>query len=194
MNRISISSLGAVLLACGVPLSAEAHQIGGYGFASGASHPLLGVDHLLAMVAVGVIAVRMGGRALSALPVAFVAFMLIGGGLAVSGGALPVVETVIALSVVIAGIVLVLGKDVSLRSAAAVVAFFALFHGHAHGEEMPMFAHPALYAIGFTLSTAFLHAAGVLVGRYAVKTGLSTGILRFAGAGMSLVGILLLIG
>lgn len=194
MNRTSLSSLGVILFACAAPLSAEAHQIGGYGFASGASHPLLGADHLLAMVAVGVIAVRLGGRALWALPSAFVAFMLAGGALAVSGAALPVVESVIALSVVTAGIVLAFGKDVPLRSAAAVVAFFALFHGHAHGAEMPLLVSPALYALGLLLSTALLHGAGVLVGRYAVKNGFSTGIFRFAGAGVSLAGILFLVG
>ena len=194
MKKASFSSIGLALLALVLPLSAEAHQVGGYGFASGATHPLFGLDHLLAMTAVGAIAVRMGGKALWAIPATFVAAMIGGGVLALSGATLPGVEVAIALSVVISGIVMAAGKDIPLRSVAVATAFFALFHGHAHGQEMPLFAHPALYAFGFVFSTAAIHGAGVLIGRYIARTRLSVRVFRFAGAGVGLAGVFFLIG
>lgn len=194
MKKASFSSIGLALLAFALPLSAEAHQVGGYGFASGATHPLFGLDHLLAMAAVGAIAVRMGGKALWVIPATFVAAMIGGGMIAFSGATLPGVEVAIGLSVLISGIVMAAGKDIHFRSVAVATSFFALFHGHAHGQEMPLLAHPALYASGFVFSTVAIHGTGVLVGRYIAKTRLSAEVFRFAGASVGLAGIFFLIG
>ncbi|MBI4044860.1 MAG: HupE/UreJ family protein [Candidatus Diapherotrites archaeon] len=177
-----------------VPITVHAHLIGGAGLSSGLAHPLLGLDHLLAMLAVGVISAKIGGRAIIIVPTAFVSFMTIGGMLAIAGIAFPAVETGIALSVLFFGAMIALSKSPSLKLAIVLVALFALFHGHAHGEEMPVIASPALYALGFVASTAILHFSGALLGHYAKKTVFRTNLLRLSGAAMSTTGMLFLAG
>lgn len=177
-----------------LPSPASAHLIGGNGFMSGVTHPLFGLDHLLAMVAVGVISTQLGRRAIWIVPATFVITMVIGGMLAIAGVRLPFVETGIALSVLFLGIVIAVSKKFPLLGAMACVALFAIFHGHAHGEEMPGIANPALYALGFVLSTTLLHISGVFIGHYAKKTTFSTNLLRYSGAIMSLVGLFFLLG
>lgn len=176
------------------PRGAHAHLIGGSGFASGATHPLFGPDHLLAMVAVGVISTQISGKAIWKVPTAFVLSMIVGGFLAIFGIGMPMVEMGIALSVLLLGILIALDKRIPEGWAMLCVAIFALFHGHAHGTEMPLIAHPALYAGGFVLSTAALHTAGVLVGHYARKTNLTLVTLRYAGVGMAMMGFVFLFG
>jgi urease accessory protein len=134
----------------------------GGGFASGLAHPFLGLDHLLAMVAVGIWAVQLGGRSLLGLPAAFVIFMAVGAALGAAGLPLPHVEGVVALSVLALGCVVGLSARLAWRWAIPLVAGFALFHGHAHGAEMPAFATPWQYFVGFALATAILHLLGVL--------------------------------
>lgn len=156
------------------------------GFVSGFTHPFAGLDHLLAMVAVGLWAVQQGGRALWAVPMAFVLAMLAGGALAGWGGTLPHIETGIAASVLVLGLAVAIGRHVPLAFGVATVAGFALFHGYAHGLEMPQAAAPALYGLGFVAATVALHAAGIagaLVGRHAI---------RFAGAVIAASGAALL--
>ncbi|BFM50973.1 HupE/UreJ family protein [Marinomonas sp. THO17] len=159
-------------------------------FLSGFSHPLGGLDHLLAMVAVGIWAVSLGGRAVWTVPTAFVATMLIGGGLAVAGVQLPFIEQGILLSVVFMGIMLLASVRMSISSCAAIVAAFALFHGAAHGLEMPLNANGIQYAAGFAIATALLHATGVAFG--AVVASIQAPIInRIAGSLIALAGAFL---
>ncbi len=157
------------------------------GFASGLAHPFLGLDHLFAMLAIGLWAAQQGGRALWAVPAAFVAAMGLGGLLAWSGGVLPQAETAIALSVLVLGVLVATRRLWAAPIGMLVAAGFALFHGYAHGLEMPQAASPALYALGFVLATVALHGAGMagsLAGRRAVQV---------AGAGIAATGLALIV-
>lgn len=158
------------------------------GFANGLTHPLSGLDHLLAMIAIGLWAAQQGGRALWAVPAAFVGTMILGGGLALSGLSLPHVETGIAASVLVLGLLIATRRQWSVMAGIAIAAGFAMFHGYAHGLEMPQAASPALYALGFALATVFLHGVGIagsLVGRYAMQA---------AGVGIAASGLAMLAG
>jgi urease accessory protein len=160
------------------------------GFAAGFAHPLFGLDHLLAMVAVGAWAALLGGRAVWLVPAAFVAAMVAGGTLAVSGVALPMVETAIALSVVVLGALVAVNARVVLGVGMAIAAAFAVFHGHAHGSELPASLGAA---VGFVLATALLHAAGIVVATAAVRLA-STRVVRWAGIATAFAGIGLIAG
>ncbi|PWC58025.1 urease accessory protein [Azospirillum sp. TSH7] len=184
MKRFSLAS--AVLLAGLVlPAVADAHTVGVHdaGFTHGFLHPVGGWDHLLAMVAVGLWAAQRGGAALWALPAAFVTAMIGGGLLGMAGIALPAVELGIAGSVIALGALIAAQSRLSLHLSMAVVAMFAVFHGHAHGAEMPEAAQPLLYGLGFALATALLHGAGV-----AAALSLR-GIARGTGAALALRGL-----
>lgn len=132
-------------------------------FAAGFSHPIFGTDHVLAMIAVGLWAALLGGRAIWLLPSAFVGAMLAGFALSVSGLPLPYVEPVILTSVIVLGVAVALALQLPLGASAALVAVFGLCHGHAHGGEMGA-AGAIGYAAGFVLATILLHAAGLLIG------------------------------
>jgi urease accessory protein len=164
-------------------------------FAAGFSHPLFGLDHILAMVAVGLWAASVGGKALWAVPTAFVATMAVGFGAALLGMPLPFVEPVILASVIFIGVMVALALPLPTVGVAAVVAFFALFHGHAHGGEMGE-AGALGYAAGFLAATALLHAvgvaAGVGVGRV-LATARGTIATRIAGGLTALGGLWLAI-
>lgn len=151
-----------------VPGTAFAHtgHAGDHPFLSGLTHPAFGTDHLLAMVAVGLWAAVIGGRAMWALPVAFVSAMLLGGLLGSVGAPLPGVEPMILASVVALGVLTALALRPGLAAAMGFVALFGLFHGHAHGAEGPA-TGLASYAVGFVLATMGLHLAGVAIGRLA---------------------------
>lgn len=146
----------------GAALAAATDGIGG--FASGFLHPVLGFDHLLAMVAVGLVSVQLGGRAVLTVPAAFVLFLAIGGVLGLLGIFLPQVEGAIAISVLALGLAIALQKRMPIWFAMGFVAFFAIFHGHAHGAEIPSMAAPAAYIGGFLLASAMLHLTGVGLG------------------------------
>jgi urease accessory protein len=135
-------------------------------------HPIGGLDHVLAMVAVGVFAVVLGGRALWLVPASFVAMMVVGFGLGVSGVALPWVELGIALSSIVIGFAAALGRPMPIAAAMALAGVFAIFHGHAHGAEMPAGAFGLEYALGFVFATITLHLAGI---------GAAIGTSRLAG-------------
>lgn len=156
------------------------------GFAGGLAHPLLGLDHLLAMIAVGLWAAQQGGRALWAVPAAFVGAMGAGGMLAWSGVTLPQVETALALSVLVLGLLVATQRRWAVAPGMAIAAVFALFHGFAHGLEMPQAASPALYGLGFTLATVLLHGAGI-AGSLAGHR-----VTRLAGVGIAASGAALL--
>ncbi len=156
------------------------------GFVSGLGHPLLGLDHLFAMVAIGLWAAQQGGRALWAVPAAFVGAMLVGGGLAWSGSALPQVETALALSVLVLGLLIATRRQWAVPAGMALAAGFAVFHGYAHGLEMPLAASPAQYGLGFVLATLGLHGLGIVgsvIGRRTVQ---------LAGAGIAATGLALI--
>ena len=156
------------------------------GFVSGLAHPFMGLDHLFAMIAVGLWAAQQGGRALWAVPAAFVGAMLVGGGLAASGLTLPHVETGIAASLLVLGLLIATRRQWAVTAGMALAAGFALFHGYAHGLEMPLAASPMLYALGFMLATVTLHGAGIL-GRLAGRRAVA-----LAGAGIAATGLALI--
>jgi urease accessory protein len=149
-------------------------------FASGLAHPFTGLDHMLAMVAVGLWAGLNGGRALWAWPAAFVGVMMAGGALGMAGVAMPMVEPGILASVIVLGLLILAAARLPVAAGAAIVAVFALLHGHAHGTELPAEAAAATYAVGFALATALLHGLGVLV---ALVARSAAGRLAVRGAG-----------
>lgn len=163
------------------------------GFAAGFGHPIGGLDHVLAMVAVGVLAAQMGGRALWLVPLAFVAVMVLGGIIGMGGLAVPYVELGIVGSVVIFGLVIAVGRRLPVAAAMALVAVFAVFHGHAHGTEMPVDASGAAYGAGFALATALLHAAGIGLGVAIAKIAHDAApwVVRSSGGAIAVAGLLL---
>jgi len=184
------------LLLIALPTAAFAHP--GHpgdaaGLLHGFMHPVGGIDHILAMVAVGVFAFVLGGRALFLVPLAFVAMMAAGFVLGVSGVDLPFVELGIALSSVVIGAAAAWGKPMPVAAAMSLVGVFAIFHGHAHGAEMPVDALGLEYAAGFIVATALLHAAGIaaamgvakLVGKYGkVVAQVAGGLFALGGLGV----------
>ena len=166
--RIVLAVLVAAVVALG-PESALAHTGAEHAlsFAAGFKHPLTGLDHMLAMVAVGLWAGLVGGRALWVWPVAFVGVMVLGGSLGFSGIAVPMVEAGILASVVVLGLLVLAAARVPVAAGAALVAAFALLHGHAHGAELPSEVAAASYAAGFAIATAILHAIGLGVAHIA---------------------------
>ena len=189
---------GAVFASFAATAPAFAHTGVGdaHGFAHGFWHPMGGVDHILAMVAVGLFAAHLGGRALWLVPATFVTIMAVGGALGASNVGLPHVETGIALSVVVLGLVLALRISPPVGVAMGLVGFFALFHGHAHGAEMPSDASGLGYALGFMTATATLHALGVSLGVVIAGAGkrLAAPTFRIGGGLMALAGVGLLTG
>ncbi|PLW79340.1 urease accessory protein UreJ [Candidatus Woesearchaeota archaeon] len=171
-----------------------AHEASGGGLINGLMHPVFGPDHLLAMVAVGIISAQIGGRAIWTIPTTFVSVMLIGGILGMMDVSIMGIEFGIALSVLILGIAIALDNKIKPVYASLFVAFFAIFHGHAHGTEMPNLAQPLLYALGFVIATATLHITGVLIGLTSKDLKKGPEILRFLGAGVAGIGFAILFG
>lgn len=165
-------------------------------FSHGFTHPLSGLDHVLAMVAVGLYAASLGGRALWLVPAAFVGTMIVGGLLGYAGIPLPLVEQGIGLSVVVMGLAIAFGVKLPTVAAMGLVGIFALFHGHAHGSEGAQLASFLPYAAGFVVATALLHVAGIALGLGLDKLGQapSNYLKRAAGSAGALAGISLLAG
>jgi urease accessory protein len=151
-----------------------------FSFASGFSHPFTGLDHMLAMVAVGLWAGLNGDRALWLWPAAFVGVMVPGGLLGIAGVPVPMVESGILASVVVLGLLVLGAAQLPVAVGAILVAAFALLHGHGHGAELPDGAAAATYAAGFVIATAILHAIGIGVSRLATS---DNGRLAVRGAG-----------
>ena len=173
---------------------AQAHPgHGGGGFANGFAHPLHGLDHLLAMLAVGLWAAQLGGRAKWAVPACFVGVMVGGGALGMAGVGLPFAEQGIAASVLILGLLIAAAVRLPLAAGLAVAGIFALCHGYAHGAEMPVTAAGAVYAFGFATATALLHACGlglgVLMQRRAKAEWLCASGVTISAAGVLLLSI-----
>ena len=169
----------------------SAHTFGaeGAGFAEGLVHPFIGMDHLLAMIAVGIWAVQLGGRALWQIPLAFVSVMAGGAGLAQLGFSLPLAETMIAASVLALGLMVAGSVRVSASVSVMAVSVFALFHGFAHGLEMPQAGAPLAYASGFLLATACLHLIGIALG---VSLNRIQALSRLGGVAIAVSGMYLL--
>lgn len=190
------SGLLALTAIC-LPAVAHAHTGVGDtgGLVHGFMHPIGGLDHVLAMVAVGMFASILGGRALWLVPTSFVAMMAVGGILGMEGVNVPFVEIGIAASVIVLGVAVALRWNASTAAATGVVSLFAIFHGQAHGAEMPLDASALQYAIGFMAATALLHIAGigigVGIGRISAN---STTAMRFGGGAMAVAGAGLLAG
>ena len=163
------------------------------GFLSGFSHPIFGWDHVVAMVAVGLWGAFLGAPAIWLLPVIFPLVMAFGGALGVIGVPLPGVETGIAASAVVLGLMIALAVKPPLWVAGVIVAIFAVFHGHAHGTELPEAANPFAYAVGFVLATGLLHLIGIAFGLL-VRWPAGSLAVRAGGGAISLVGLGFLFG
>ena len=171
--------------------AAHAHAQAGAatGFATGFMHPMTGLDHVLAMVAVGLWGAQLGPPALWLLPVAFPLTMAIGGLLGLLGVPLPGVEFGIAASAILLGLAVATERRPPLVVAALLVGFFAIFHGHAHGTELPPGENGLLYSIGFVVATGLLHLVGIGIGTlHRWRRGQL--VLRVAGAVVCAAGVL----
>ncbi len=178
-----------VLAAVAAPSNAWAHIQAGEagGFVSGFHHPISGWDHVLAMVAVGLWGVQLGPPAIWLLPVAFPMVMAFGGLMGLLGIPLPGVEVGIALSALVLGLMVLGEKRPPVWIAAVIVGIFAIFHGHAHGTELPAGQSGLLYSAGFVIATGCLHAVGITIGLiYRWTTGRV--IVRVAGATVAAAG------
>jgi urease accessory protein len=183
---------GLAILGSALPASAHVGHGEAHGLMHGVMHPIGGLDHLLAMVAVGMLAALLGRRALWAVPASFMAMMAVGAALAMAQIDLPFVELGISLSVVVLGVAVALQLPLPIIVAMGVAGFFAVFHGHAHGAEMPIDVSGASYAAGFLAATALLHAAGIALGSSLNRlVSKHEAISRLAGSAIAIAGIYL---
>jgi urease accessory protein len=188
MRFPSIAALVLCQLALADPAWAHPGTLAGVGWTAGFAHPLGGLDHVLAMVAVGVWAAQLGGRAVWLVPASFVAMMLVGGALGAGGIAVPAVEPGVLGSVLLLGLMIAFAVRAPMALGMVAVGVFALFHGHAHGAEMPAGAG-AVYVLGFAAATAALHAVGVGLG----LAGRAGQAIRWGGAGIAASGLVLIL-
>ncbi|MBI3850914.1 MAG: HupE/UreJ family protein [Verrucomicrobia bacterium] len=191
IDHLTATSKLLVLALClSVPSMAHAHISPNHAnnVLGGLSHPLLGLDHILAMVAVGLWAAQLGGRAIWLVPATFVSLMTVGGLLGISGFALPFVAEGILISVLMLGVLIATAARLPLAVSIVVVGLFAIFHGHAHGTAMQVGVSGISYGLGFVLTTIALHACGIGLGRMAQQQS-KVPLLRFAGAAIALAGL-----
>lgn len=195
-NKYLKSFLMALLFAAipGVAYAHDGTNLGLGGFLSGIVHPVLGYDHLLAMLSVGIISAQIGGRAIWTVPATFVSVMAVGGILGLINIGLNVTELGIAVSLVILGLVIAAERKIPTLIVMIGVGFFAIFHGYAHGTEMPDTAEPFLYALGFLVGTALIHIAGVVIGDISRHYERGKVVLRVGGALIAVVGLLFIFG
>ncbi|CAN7222219.1 HupE/UreJ family protein [Mesorhizobium amorphae] len=190
MKRTTLAAI--LLLAAAMPAYAHVGVGTTSSLAAGFMHPLSGIDHMTVMIAVGLWAALKGGKAIWAWPAAFVGVMLVGGALGMLHVPLPFVEPGILASVVALGLLVALAVDLPVSAGVAIIGLFALFHGHAHGTEVPENASGLEYMAGFAAATALLHATGIAAG-----LGLGArfrGFARAAGAACAAVGVGLVFG
>ncbi len=191
MTTRHFQSLAMAMILLAYASTASAHEATGItgGFLSGFMHPILGWDHVVAMVAVGLWGAFLGSPAIWVLPVVFPLVMAFGGALGVAGVPIPAVETGIAASAVVLGAMVAFAVRPPIWIAAVIVGTFAIFHGHAHGTELPNAANPLAYSVGFVISTGLLHLSGIAfgllvrwpAGKVAVQAG--GGVITLAGIG-----------
>jgi urease accessory protein len=198
-HRWAARAVAAAVLFTLPPASALAHAQGGAagaGFLSGFLHPLGGLDHVLAMLAVGMWGAQLGAPAIWMLPVAFPMVMALGGAAGILGVPLPAIEIGIGLSVLVLGSMIALAQRPPLAAAGLIVAFFAVFHGYAHGAELPGAAGAVPYSAGFVIATGLIHLTGIGIG-CVIRLPHGHALLRLGGsviatAGLFFVGQLLL--
>lgn len=190
-------SLWAALfaLAPGIALAHPGHMIAG-GWAHGFAHPFTGLDHILAMTSVGLLAFRLGGRDLWLVPLAFLTVMILGGALGMAHAPVPAIETGIAMSVIVLGAAVASRWRPAPGAAAALVGLFAIFHGYAHGAEMQSGSSGYWFGAGFVVATALLHGLGIGAAAALSRFDATAHryVLRWTGAGISLCGVALLAG
>jgi urease accessory protein len=191
-GQLAAAGLLSLFFATSAHAHADAATLAG-GFATGFMHPVLGWDHVVAMVAVGLWGAFLGDRAVWTLPVVFPVVMAFGGVLGLLGVPIPFVETGIALSAVVIGAMIATASRPPLWVAAIVVGAFAIFHGYAHGAELPEAANPLLYTAGFMVATGLLHVGCIVVG-LAVRWPTGAKLVRGIGALISLAGVGFLTG
>ncbi len=188
-NKYTINFLATLILFSSVTAFAHSDTASLQGgFFSGFMHPISGLDHVVAMIAVGLWGAFLGNPAIWILPITFPLVMAFGGALGVVGLPIPFIELGIALSDVVLGIVVLLAFRPPMWVAAVIVGFFAIFHGYAHGVELPSAANPLIYSIGFVIATGLLHLGGIALGEL---KHLSSGVIivRAGGAVISLIGL-----
>jgi urease accessory protein len=196
MHRKALTFLAAAAaFSVAIPTVALAHPgVGGaHDLVHGFAHPFNGLDHVIAMLAVGVFAAQLGGRALWLVPGTFIVVMAAAGIAGMMGVTIPYVETGIALSVLVLGAVIAFAVRVPVAIAMAIVGFFAIFHGHAHGTEMPVAASGMLFGLGFVAATAILHAIGIAFGVLIARASGGRQIAQLAGGAGVVVGTALLV-
>ena len=158
---------------------------------SGLLHPLTGIDHLLAMLAVGLWSVQLGRKAVWVLPAVFPIAMLLGAALGMANAGLPLIEPTIAASVIAMGVAVACGVRLPLTASAVLISFFAIFHGYAHAAEMPANGTMAIYAAGFVSATVLLHVLGVKAGMWLAHANQAA--TRMSGTAIALTGAALLV-
>ena len=185
----SIRALSLSVALFALPAIALAHEETGVvsGFVSGFLHPLFGLDHVVAMVAVGLLGAVMGSPAIWLLPVVFPLVMAFGGALGVIGVPLPGIEIGIALSGIVLGLLVAFAVRPNIWLAAILVGAFAIFHGHAHGTELPAAASPLAYGVGFVVATGMLHLCGIAIGLL-FRWPAGRIVVRTAGLAIAMVG------
>ena len=193
MQRSLALALAACLVLGAGPVLAHGSAAHYGGFASGFLHPVLGWDHVVAMVAVGLLGAFLGGTAIWMLPVIFPLVMALGAALGVTGLPLPGVEQGIAASAIVLGAMIAVAARPPLWLAGAVVGVFAVFHGHAHGTDLPGMVSPFAYAVGFVLATGLLHLGGIALGLL-TRWPAGTAAIRAGGAAISALGVAFLVG
>ncbi len=177
-----------------IPAAAFAHTGAGeaHGFVWGFAHPLGGLDHILAMVTVGIFAWQLGGRALWHVPATFVLVMAAGAALGMARLPLPFVEFGIAASVIVLGSIVAFARGAPIAVAVGIIGLFAIFHGHAHGTEVALNAAAGAYAAGFLLATALLHLAGIALGCAIGRLADGRAAYQLGGALVALAGLAIL--
>ena len=190
--RAVVVAAATMLLLFAVPALAHTGSSTG-GFIGGFAHPLFGLDHVVAMVAVGLWGAFLGPPAIWLLPIVFPLVMAFGGVIGILGVPLPGVETAIALSAVVLGTMVALAARPPLWVAALIVGAFAIFHGHAHGAELPPGADVVAYSVGFVVATGLLHLTGIAIGLLA-RWRAGRIAVRTAGGAIALAGVAFLSG
>ena len=185
--------LALLLLLAATPVWAHEQSGQAAGFLTGLKHPVSGLDHVLAMISVGLWGAQLGSPAVWLLPVVFPMVMAFGGFLGLLGVPLPGTEVGIAVSAILLGIMVALEARPPVWAAAALVGFFGIFHGYAHGTELPAGENALLYSVGFVIATGCLHAIGIGIG-VAHRWDAGRIALRVAGATVALAGVYFLWG
>jgi urease accessory protein len=190
-------SFSVIALSLGTTIANAHTGIGStIGFVHGFSHPFSGLDHVLAMVAIGLIAAHLGGKALWLVPLTFVSMMAVGGVLGITGINLPYVETGIAASLIVLGAAVAKQLNLPTTLAVSFAGFFAVFHGHAHGIEVPIATSGFSYALGFLFAAAILHGLGIGLGLGvgSLAHSKTQNFSRIAGGAMAVAGVGILTG